>query len=71
MLDWLSVQRNDLEAPALALTPAIGDALAAVAATPEVALTRMSGSGATVFGLCRTVEAAEAMLAEAMLEGQT
>ena len=60
VLDWLSVQRNDLEVPALALTPAIGDALAAVAATPEVALTRRSGSGATVFGLYPTHEAAEA-----------
>ena len=60
VIDWLSVQRNDLQPPALALTPAIADALAAVAATPQVALTRMSGSGATVFGLYLTEAAAQA-----------
>ena len=66
-IDWLSVQRNDLEAPAVSLTPAIADALRAVADTPDVALTRMSGSGATVFGLYRTdaaAKAAAAILAE-------
>lgn len=60
VIDWLSVQRNDLQPPALALTPAIADALAAVAATADVALTRMSGSGATVFGLYLTEAAAQA-----------
>lgn len=67
VIDWLSVQRNDLEAPAVSLTPAIADALRAVADTPDVALTRMSGSGATVFGLYRTdaaARAAAAILAE-------
>ena len=57
---WLQMQRNDLEAPALALSPAIGEALAAVAALPGARLTRMSGSGATVFALFGTTEAAEA-----------
>ena len=60
VIDWLSAQRNDLQPPALALTPAIADALGAVAATPDVALTRMSGSGATVAGFYPTVEAARA-----------
>jgi len=60
VIDWLSIQRNDLEAPALALTPAISAALSAVAATDRVALTRMSGSGATVFGLYPTHDAARA-----------
>ena len=60
VIDWLSVQRNDLQPPALALTPAIADALATVAATADVALTRMSGSGATVFGLYPTDAAAQA-----------
>lgn len=60
VIDWLAAQRNDLEAPALALTPVIGQALAAMADAPGVELARMSGSGATVFGLCRTIEAAEA-----------
>jgi len=52
VIDWLAAQRNDLQNPAIALEPAIGEALTAVAATPGVALARMSGSGATVFGLC-------------------
>lgn len=58
--DWLSRQRNDLEAPALSLAPAIGEALAEVAAGEGVLLTRMSGSGATVFGLYADDAAARA-----------
>jgi 4-diphosphocytidyl-2-C-methyl-D-erythritol kinase len=57
VIDWLGRCRNDLQPPAVALTPAIGAALEAVAASPGVALARMSGSGATVFGLCLTPEA--------------
>jgi len=45
------------------LEPRIGEALAAVRADPGVALARMSGSGATVFGLCLDVAAAEAAAA--------
>jgi 4-diphosphocytidyl-2-C-methyl-D-erythritol kinase len=44
--------RNDLEAPAVALAPAIGEALAVLRARPEPLLARMSGSGATCFALC-------------------
>ena len=51
VIDWLSVQRNDLEGPAVALQPAIGLALAAATTLPGVRLVRMSGSGATVFAL--------------------
>lgn len=51
VIDWLSAQRNDLEAPALSVTPGIAEALAAMRAAPGCRLTRMSGSGATVFGL--------------------
>lgn len=58
VIDWLAVQRNDLQDPAVAQEPAIGEALTAVAATPGVALARMSGSGATVFGLCFDADAA-------------
>lgn len=58
VIDWLAQQRNDLQAPAVALCPAIGTALDAVAAAPGVRLARMSGSGATVFGLCEDVAAA-------------
>ena len=42
--------RNDLETPALALCPAIGDVLAALRATAPWCA-RMSGSGATCFAL--------------------
>ena len=59
VIAWLGEQRNDLEAPAVSLQPAIADALAAVRATDEVRLVRMSGSGATVFGLFDHAAAAE------------
>lgn len=58
VLRWLEGLRNDLQAPALALQPAIGPVLEAIAATQDVQLTRMSGSGATVFGLYREEQAA-------------
>lgn len=51
VIDWLAAQRNDLEAPALRVTPGIAEALTAMRAAPGCRLTRMSGSGATVFGL--------------------
>ena len=63
VIDWLSALRNDLQAPAIGLEPVIGAALDAVAAAPGVALARMSGSGATVFGLCRAAAAANAAAA--------
>jgi 4-diphosphocytidyl-2-C-methyl-D-erythritol kinase len=45
---WLGRQRNDLQASATALCPAIGEVLAALSQAP---LARMSGSGATCFAL--------------------
>jgi 4-diphosphocytidyl-2-C-methyl-D-erythritol kinase len=54
--------RNDLEAPALALCPAIGDVLAALRTTAPW-LARMSGSGATCFALYETTAARDAALA--------
>jgi len=44
--------RNDLEAPAIGLEPAIGEVLATLRDEPETLLARMSGSGATCFALC-------------------
>ncbi len=52
---WLRSRRNDLEAPAVRLAPVIGEALAALGAQPGCRLARMSGSGATVFGLFGTM----------------
>ena len=43
--------RNDLEAPSIELEPAIADALAVLRKLPGCRLARMSGSGATCFGL--------------------
>jgi 4-diphosphocytidyl-2-C-methyl-D-erythritol kinase len=48
LIAWLAAQRNDLQAPAMALQPAIAEVMDALAGAP---LVRMSGSGASVFGL--------------------
>jgi 4-diphosphocytidyl-2-C-methyl-D-erythritol kinase len=50
LCNWLETTRNDLEAPARALEPAINGALAALKKA-GAHFTRMSGSGATCFGL--------------------
>ena len=50
LADWLRAQRNDLQGPAVALEPIIGEALATLAATPAL-FHAMSGSGATCYGL--------------------
>ncbi len=55
----LAVLRNDLEPPAIALQPVIGGVLAALAGVPGCLLARMSGSGATCFGLFADATAAE------------
>lgn len=47
---WLGQTRNDLQAPAVELAPTIGDALRALRQS-GAAFARMSGSGATCFGL--------------------
>lgn len=51
--------RNDLEAPAISLCPAIRSVLGALGAEPGCLLARMSGSGATCFGLFRDTVSAE------------
>lgn len=48
--DWRA-GRNDLEAPARALVPEIGDLLDWLSAREGVSIARMSGSGATCFAL--------------------
>jgi 4-diphosphocytidyl-2-C-methyl-D-erythritol kinase len=49
---WLSFLRNDLEAAAIDVAPAIGDVLSALRGEPETLAAQMSGSGATCFALC-------------------
>jgi 4-diphosphocytidyl-2-C-methyl-D-erythritol kinase len=56
-------RRNDLEVPAMALLPVIGEILAALTAAPGSLLTRMSGSGPTCFALFAKMEEAEAAAA--------
>lgn len=51
LLAWLRRQRNDLEAPARAVQPVISEVLGAISGQPGCDLARMSGSGATCFGL--------------------
>jgi len=55
---FLQAQPNDLEAAAISLQPLIGDVLSVLGALPSCRLARMSGSGATCFGLFDTPEAA-------------
>ncbi|HQT39295.1 MAG TPA: 4-(cytidine 5'-diphospho)-2-C-methyl-D-erythritol kinase [Acidocella sp.] len=50
--------RNDLEPPAISLAPVIGDVLAHLKSLPGCLLARMSGSGATCFGIFPTPTAA-------------
>ncbi|MEX3316732.1 4-(cytidine 5'-diphospho)-2-C-methyl-D-erythritol kinase [Sulfitobacter sp. PS-8MA] len=65
-VDFLSKERNDLTAPALARAPVIADCLEALG---DTLLARMSGSGATCFGLYgsapEAAAAAERIRAEA------
>jgi 4-diphosphocytidyl-2-C-methyl-D-erythritol kinase len=53
-------QTNDLEPPAIVLQPAVADVLAALRERPGCMLARMSGSGATCFGLFATNDKAKA-----------
>lgn len=51
LLGLLHGARNDMEDAARALLPAVGEVLGVLAVTPGCRLARMSGSGATSFGL--------------------
>ncbi|SOC16212.1 4-(cytidine 5'-diphospho)-2-C-methyl-D-erythritol kinase [Rhodobacter maris] len=59
-IGWLARQRNDLQPAAVALAPVIAEVLGALEALPGCLLVRMSGSGATCFGLFESDEAAAA-----------
>ncbi len=61
--DWLLTQRNDLESPARTIAPVIDDCLATLSEQPFCLLARMSGSGATCFGLFDKAEDAQATAA--------
>ena len=51
LLRFLETTCNDLEAPARRLQPVIGEVLNAINALAGALLVRMSGSGATCFGI--------------------
>jgi len=55
---WLNETRNDLQPPAVKLVPEIGVLIEEMAETPGCMLSRMSGSGATCFGLYGSAAAA-------------
>ncbi len=57
---WLRPMRNDLQPPACAIAPVISRCLQALQAQPGVLLARMSGSGATCFGIFGTMDEARA-----------
>ena len=51
LIALLKATSNDLEAPARAIAPAMGEVLGELSRMPGIELWRMSGSGATCFGL--------------------
>lgn len=59
-LDWLGEQRNDLQPPAIEACPVIAKVLEALERSGTCRLARMSGSGATCFGLFDRVHMARA-----------
>lgn len=64
LVAWLQDQRNDLQGPAIALVPQVGEVLNALKTSEDCRLARMSGSGATCFGLFETSHHAEAFAAK-------
>ncbi|MDB5512237.1 MAG: 4-(cytidine 5-diphospho)-2-C-methyl-D-erythritol kinase [Enterovirga sp.] len=68
LVETLGATRNDLEPPARAAAPEIGAALGRLAEQPGCRLARMSGSGATVFGIyddCRAASRAARVVSRA------
>ncbi|MFT8612161.1 MAG: 4-(cytidine 5'-diphospho)-2-C-methyl-D-erythritol kinase [Gluconobacter oxydans] len=60
MVADLNATTNDLQAPALSQCPVIGTVLASIESLPGCLLSRMSGSGATCFGIFSSPESAVA-----------
>jgi 4-diphosphocytidyl-2-C-methyl-D-erythritol kinase len=63
LAQWLATRANDLTDAALGIVPAIGTVLSALKASQGCLLARMSGSGATCFGLYADAAAATAAAA--------
>lgn len=62
IVDWMAATRNDLQAPAAALAPEIGEVLDQLSGAGAL-IARMSGSGASCFGIFETAADAEAAAA--------
>jgi 4-diphosphocytidyl-2-C-methyl-D-erythritol kinase len=58
LIAFLAAGSNDLERPAIAIAPVVGDVLTLLRAQPSCQLARMSGSGSACFGLFATRDAA-------------
>lgn len=52
LVAFLETTRNDLEVPAIALQPSIGEGLKRLRSAPETLFARMSGSGSSCFAIC-------------------
>ena len=60
LLDVIAPMHNDLQLPAIRRLPVISEIIAALSGTPGCLLARMSGSGATCFGIYLTRQEAAA-----------
>ncbi|MEM7214082.1 MAG: 4-(cytidine 5'-diphospho)-2-C-methyl-D-erythritol kinase [Pseudomonadota bacterium] len=66
-IDAMLSMRNDLQGPAQSLQSSIDDVLEAISGLGSL-LTRMSGSGATCFGIFETIEEAESACRQIMTQ---
>jgi len=55
MSNW----RNDLTSAAIQVVPEIANVIEIIKSQPNIVVTRMSGSGATCFGLAKNLDQAE------------
>jgi 4-diphosphocytidyl-2-C-methyl-D-erythritol kinase len=63
LVDILGQRRNDLTADVVSLCPSVGDVLRTLESISNCRLARMTGSGATCFGLFDTLSAAQSAAA--------
>lgn len=64
LADWLKSQRNDLQAAAQRICPQIGEMLAVIGQCRNCLMARLSGSGASCFGIFTDAAAARAAASE-------
>ncbi len=64
LVEELKARHNDLYAPACRIMPEVADILAVLEASDECLLARMSGSGATCFGLYKDAASAKSVAAQ-------